>query len=374
MHKDKCSKCGKTESDMFWTFEDHTRLCDKCHKHYGDEWQEDIDRSKRMKVWKKAGLVIGLICLFLIILYAVYFYVLDGYSFNGYNRFGYDKNGYNKAGFNINGYDSQGFNSQGYNNMGFNRLGYGRDGYDKYGFNAYGYDRQNYDKEGYDVSDYNHSGYDRDGYNRDGYDVNGYDRVGLDKDGHHKNPTTIQKIQEIAQDYHKTHLYTLLNLFVCTDMSTDIWDLLQAQGINAEICVGDTDSSLYNKATYYAQLADMPHAWVLAETEPSSYIAVETTGGYLVWGDGKGGGEVENSLYYTGGKCFSNPKDFKSFLTLRDQYFTTCYQANTLVNYWNQNIAGKTIQTYDTSKYQGVIETKQQECNQIVSQLRALTG
>lgn len=380
-HPDKCSNCGSTKSKTFWDYDDDTVLCDKCEKHIGERWQKGIEHDKTFSWIKKIGIYFILAILAIGLLFGVYYYLLNGFGLNGYNVHGYDREGYNASGFNGAGFDRRGYDAQGYNNLGFNS-----NGYDKEGYNTNGYDYSGYNRQGYDINGYNQRGYDKNGYNQFGYDSQGYNRLGfnsqgynragydaegynlngVDVNGHHKNPTTIEKIEEIAQDYHKTHSYTLINLFVCTDMSTDIWDLLYAQGISAKICAGSIEDNLYEKSTYYDQLADMPHAWVLAETDPSRYIAVEATGGYLVW-------SYENYLYYNGGMCFDNPKDFKNFLTLRDQYFTTCYQANTLVNYWNQNIAG-TIATSDTYQYQGVMITKQQECNVIITELKGLTG
>lgn len=46
MTKDTCSNCGTAKTSTFWTFEDDTMLCDKCHTHYGKQWQKEIDKKK----------------------------------------------------------------------------------------------------------------------------------------------------------------------------------------------------------------------------------------------------------------------------------------------------------------------------------------
>ena len=45
-NEDKCSKCGRTESETFWDFKDGSMLCDTCHNKYGDKWQAELEEEK----------------------------------------------------------------------------------------------------------------------------------------------------------------------------------------------------------------------------------------------------------------------------------------------------------------------------------------
>jgi len=102
-----------------------------------------------------------------------------------------------------------------------------------------------------------------------------------------------------VDDYHKIHTYSKYDLFVCSDMAIDVWNIVETQGINAKIQVGNVDDPNAKPENYN-------HAWVLAEVEPFSYVALETTGGYLVWGS-------ENNNYFQG-YSFDNPKELKDYL------------------------------------------------------------
>jgi hypothetical protein len=115
----------------------------------------------------------------------------------------------------------------------------------------------------------------------------------------------IQTVTDILENYYKTHTYNTPSLFVCADMAIDVWNMVETQGINAKIGVGNVDDPNANWIEYN-------HAWVLAEVSPSTWLALETTGGYVVYGD-------KNENYYTG-YFFKNPKEFKEYLELMKEY------------------------------------------------------
>lgn len=117
--------------------------------------------------------------------------------------------------------------------------------------------------------------------------------------------TKVKILKQIVEAYHKTHTYSLPDLYVCGDMSSDIWDMLKTQGINAKIVVGNVDKDI-------TSIDDANHVWVLAETSPEIWIALETTGGYLVCPD-KNICSVNNPRYYHGWG-FNTPKEFKDAL------------------------------------------------------------
>ena len=109
----------------------------------------------------------------------------------------------------------------------------------------------------------------------------------------------ISILEKIVGDYHSTHTYSMYDLFVCADMAIDVWNIVRTQGIDAKIQVGNVEDPNAKQDNYN-------HAWVLAEVEPFKYVALETTGGYLVW-------ERENENYYRG-FTFDNPREFKEYL------------------------------------------------------------
>ena len=109
----------------------------------------------------------------------------------------------------------------------------------------------------------------------------------------------------IVKHYHETHIYSEYDFFVCSDMALDVWNMLKAQGINALIQIGNVETGAKD-------ITEVTHAWVLAETSPGCYLALETTGGYVVSGEA-------NLLYYQGWP-FDNPKEYKRFVELRYEY------------------------------------------------------
>ena len=121
-------------------------------------------------------------------------------------------------------------------------------------------------------------------------------------------PTESQKdrniriVKGIVEEYHKTHTYSLFDLFVCVDMATDVWDMVKTQGINAKIELGNVDKDV-------TTLQDANHAWVLAEISHGEWIALETTGGFLVC-DNQNICAVNNPRYYKGWS-FNTPKELK---------------------------------------------------------------
>ncbi|MFC1943564.1 hypothetical protein ACFLWO_03175 [Chloroflexota bacterium] len=128
--------------------------------------------------------------------------------------------------------------------------------------------------------------------------------------------TPADTAANIIQRYHETHSYSMWDLFVCADMSLDVWNMLQAQGINAVIRIGNVHEAVLN-------MEDSSHAWVLAEISPGNYLALETTNGQVVL-------RKDNPLYYTGWS-FDNPREYKRFEEFK-------YEHNVRVSIINQLI------------------------------------
>ena len=117
--------------------------------------------------------------------------------------------------------------------------------------------------------------------------------------------TPAETAENIVKRYHETHIYSKHDFFVCSDMAIDVWNMLKAQEIDALIQIG-------NVKTPAKDITDVDHAWVLAEVTLGHYLALETTSGYVVYKD-------DNELYYKGW-AFDNPKEYKRFVELKQEY------------------------------------------------------
>lgn len=127
--------------------------------------------------------------------------------------------------------------------------------------------------------------------------------------------TPAETAEKIVKYYHDTHEYSMTDLFICSDMAGEVWNMLKAHGINARIAIGNTDISI-------TDILQSDHAWVLAEVTPGEYLALETTGGYAV-------AKSENARYYAGW-YFDSPADLKSHNSLVREYNITIEFHNTL--------------------------------------------
>jgi hypothetical protein len=176
----------------------------------------------------------------------------------------------------------------------------------------------------------------------------------------------IQIVKGIVEEYHQTHTYSQPDFFVCSDMAIDVWNMVKSKGINAQIEVGNIDNPNVNFTEYN-------HAWVLAEVEPLTWLALETTGGYVVYNN-------TNYLYYRG-FSFSTPAQFKSYLDVLKEYnnqlelinktqgeYNQCTKDyETLRLNYNQNYVGRPVTTEGIQARDQVAE-KLGECNALSSQ------
>ena len=119
--------------------------------------------------------------------------------------------------------------------------------------------------------------------------------------------TPAETAGKIVKYYHDTHEYSTIDLFTCSDMAGEVWNMLKTQGISAVIAVG-------NKDTAITDILQSNHAWVLAEVAPGEYLALETTGGFVV-------PESENPLYYKGW-TFDSPAELKKHNDLVKEHNT----------------------------------------------------
>jgi hypothetical protein len=161
-------------------------------------------------------------------------------------------------------------------------------------------------------------------------------------------------------------VYSTYDLFVCSDMASEVRNMLKAQGINAVIVVGDIDKAV-------PDIIQSDHAWVLAEVASGEYLALETTGGFAV-------PESKNTLYYQGW-FFDSPKELKSHNELIREYNVRveirnhlAAEANEVRDEYNlatkQSTADRLKAVHD--KLKELIEVHEAELNKISAELRGL--
>ena len=117
--------------------------------------------------------------------------------------------------------------------------------------------------------------------------------------------TPAETAENIVKYYHETHVYSTYDLFICSDMASEVWNMLKAQGINAVMVVGNKDAAI-------SDILQCNHAWVLAEVAPGEHLALETTGGRVI-------PKSENPLYYKGWS-FASPAELKAYNQLVREY------------------------------------------------------
>ena len=117
--------------------------------------------------------------------------------------------------------------------------------------------------------------------------------------------TFAETAVKIVKYYHETHVYSAYDLFVCSDMAAEVWNMLKAAGIPAIIVVGNKDTAIND-------ILLSNHAWVLAEVNAGQYLALETTGGFAV--------TVSANILYYRGWSFDSPADLKSYNDLVKEY------------------------------------------------------
>jgi TolA-binding protein len=178
--------------------------------------------------------------------------------------------------------------------------------------------------------------------------------------------TPAETAEKIVKYYHETHVYSTYDLYVCSDMASDVWNMLKAQGIGAVIAVGDIEKAI-------GDIVLSNHAWVLAEVAPGPYLALATTGGFVV-------PKSENALYYQGWS-FDTPKELKRYNALVREYNIRVGIHNEIAaedrevvdehnQATNQSSADKLKAVHD--KLMELIEQQEAELNSIKSEINGL--
>ncbi|WOF15362.1 PEGA domain-containing protein [Methanoplanus sp. FWC-SCC4] len=136
----------------------------------------------------------------------------------------------------------------------------------------------------------------------------------------------IRILNGIVKKYYEEHTYLESEEFMCADMVTDIWNIIETADIRAVIAAGNIDDSSVSPNKYQ-------HAWVLAETSPGRWTGVEATGGYLVF---------ENDNYFKG-HFFENPKDFKDYIYERENFNRLSAEIDDMVEEFNSKYPDRSL-------------------------------
>lgn len=116
----------------------------------------------------------------------------------------------------------------------------------------------------------------------------------------------VEKITGIAHQYHKTHTYIDNDVFDCDNMAQDMWNILKTEGFNSKIVLGNTEH--IGDLT----IEDCDHVWLLVKVSSNEWLAVETTNGEVIY--------KENNEHYYKGFFFDNPKNYRNFVNLYEDY------------------------------------------------------
>ncbi len=179
--------------------------------------------------------------------------------------------------------------------------------------------------------------------------------------------TPAETAAKIVKYYHDTHEYSMTDLFICSDMAGEVWNMLKAQGIDAVIAIGNTSSPV-------ADILQCNHAWVLAEVAPGEHLALEATGGYAIT-------ESENPYYYKGW-YFDSPAGLKSYNDMVREYNILIGVRNQIndavteaMNIHNDNLTNPTEADKWKTVYDKLVELKdaqEDRLNELMSEVTQL--
>jgi hypothetical protein len=167
--------------------------------------------------------------------------------------------------------------------------------------------------------------------------------------------TPAETAVKIVKNYHDTHVYSTYDLFICSDMAAEVWNMLKAQKISAVVVVGSKDALI-------SDILQSNHAWVLAAVGTNETLALETTGGYAVK-------RLENPFYYIGW-TFSSPADLKSYNDYVKEHNIRVVLRNQL-----NNEATKAFNAGNDALYAKLVElrtTQETEINNLKAKIKAV--
>ena len=153
----------------------------------------------------------------------------------------------------------------------------------------------------------------------------------------------ITIVKNIIEKYHQDHTYSKKDLFVCSDMAIDVWNILKSKGFDVKIKIGNINNSTINEKLNFTQYN---HAWIMIRIKNNLY-ALETTRGIIAT-------KSQYPIYYKKTIEFNNPLEFKNYLDMIKKYNI---QANTINNI--SNLCNNTYSNYikEYSYYNSLVET-----------------
>lgn len=180
-----------------------------------------------------------------------------------------------------------------------------------------------------------------------------------------KKEENIQICKDVVAEHYQNHSY-YRDIFVCGDMAIDVWNILKTKSVNAKICIGNLDNDIEIPI-------ESNHAWVLAEVSADDWLALETTGGFLV--------NIKDNPRYYRGWDFYTPKQFKQYLQLLTQYNdlslkdndiqTQCNQLQNKIQY-NQANNIKNDDLYNLNNKLVECNIRLKDLNEVLSKMTAL--
>lgn len=173
------------------------------------------------------------------------------------------------------------------------------------------------------------------------------------------------EVEAIARNYRKTHTYSMDDLFVCVEMSIDVWNQLITNGIKSYLRAGTIKDNLqaYSKfSPEYCQRID--HVWVMFQSEAGEDVPVEVTGGHVV--------NRSNPYYsrYLEGIDFQNPKRLRNHMEVRAKMAEACKEARHMAENYNSLYAGKP-RTQKSLLEKGKVDQKLIDCKKFTEEFYA---
>jgi len=124
----------------------------------------------------------------------------------------------------------------------------------------------------------------------------------------------INTCRRIAEEYYNTHSYLSGNVYDCDDMSCDVWNILETEGIEADIMMGNLEEDIFSDdmKRLHEQIELSNHVWVMAEITPNVFLPIECTSGNIK--------QFDDDYYH--GIWFDTPKEYREFSLLSAFYLT----------------------------------------------------
>jgi hypothetical protein len=175
----------------------------------------------------------------------------------------------------------------------------------------------------------------------------------------------VQKADEIADAYKRTHTYSIQDMFVCVDMAIDIWNQLITHNIKAHLRAGNPQVDLHQyKRSWWEYYTKINHVWVMFQADGGEYLPLEATGGYVVTAD------HPRFWYYMEGIDFENPKKLRTHMEIKSKMYEACKEAQQMTANFNKVYSGKRV-TPEGLVEKGKLDQKNRDCQRLLEEFKA---